>query len=624
VRALLSGLALLLGGCAVFPNLDERALPPTPKDGVVVCDEPVAAQAGLSMLERGGNAVDAAVATAFTLAVTLPEAGNLGGGGFAIFCPHDERAGDDARYAALALDFRETAPAALDAAMFRGPDGALDPELANRSALAAGVPGSVAGLYELHRRAGRLSWSEVLRPAIRAARGGEMSASLRWRLDDDEMRARIVAGGGGDAFYPDGAPPPVGAPFPQPALARTLERIAREGPAGFYRGATAQALVDGLAARGGVMTLADLDGYRTVPREPLRGWFRGSELLTMPPPSSGGVVLLQALSILDGFPLDQEREATLAARGDPPGAPGISGRTVHWWIEALRRAFADRAEHLGDPDFVDVPVDALLSPDWIAARRISIGERADPRVEPMDAVTAGPVGAAGSDTTHVAVIDRKGNAVSLTTTLNSNFGTGIYLPDVGFFMNDELDDFALQTGVPNQFGLVGGEANALAPRKRPLSSMTPVVVRDGGTAATIVLGARGGPRIITAVFLTILRTEVYEQSLEDAQRAPRLHQQWNPGKTYFEPGWDPRVLQELRNRGHEIEVTTKRGAEVQGLRLRVGGVPQGVADPRNPLGAVASERDGVRTAREACAGDARWGKAMAGEGRDLDWGELEW
>jgi len=237
----------------------------------------------------------------------------------------------------------------------------------------------------------------------------------------------------------------------------------------------------------------------------------------------------------------------------------------------------------------------------------------------MDGAVLAPAGIGGSDTTHLAVIDRDGNAVSLTTTLNSNFGTGIYLSEVGFFLNDELDDFAIQAGVPNQFGLVGGEANALAPGKRPLSSMTPVVMRDGGTAATMVLGARGGPSIITAVFLTILRTEVYGQSLEEAQRAPRLHQQWSPAQTFFEPGWDPRVLQELRNRGHEVEVTPMRSAGVQALRLRVGGAPVGVPDPRNPLGAVATERAGVRTSREVHSTDARWGPATAGDGRDVDW-----
>jgi len=622
--------ALGLAACAVFPDLDERALPATPKHGIVVCEEAVAAAAGLAMLERGGNAVDAAVATAFTLAVTFPEAGNLGGGGFAIYAPHDERRGGGGRRSAVAMDFRETAPAALTAEMFLDDGGELDPELANRSALAVGVPGSVAGLFELHARAGRLPWRTVLRPALTAAREGTMSASLRWKLTSSGMRERIERGGGGGTFYPGGdyasgggggEPPAVGAPFPQEALARTLERIARDGPDGFYHGETAQALVAGIAARGGVMTLADLDAYRAIPREPLRGWFRGNEVLAMPPPSSGGVALLQALSILDGFPLDQEREATLATVGGD-GTSGISGRAVHWWIEALRRAFADRAEHLGDPDFVDVPVDELLSPDWIAARRISIGERADAGVLPLELALPDAIGG-GADTTHIAVLDTDGNAVSLTTTLNSNFGTGIYLPAVGFFLNDELDDFAIQAGTPNQFGLIGGGANALAGGKRPLSSMTPVVVRDGGTAATLVLGARGGPRIITAVFLAILRTEVYGETLAETQRAPRLHQQWSPPQTFLEPGWDARVVQELRNRGHAIEPTTTRTAGLSGIETTVGGEPVGVPDPRNPLAAVGVEDGGVEVSRSVHAGDPRWAAATRGDGRDVDWELLE-
>jgi gamma-glutamyltranspeptidase/glutathione hydrolase len=462
-----------------------------------------------------------------------------------------------------------------------------------------------------------------LRPAIEAAREGTLGSSLRWRLRQPETRALLTAGGAAEAFYPGGEPPAVGEPFPQPRLVATLERVAREGADGFYLGPVAAALIEGVAARGGVMTHADLAEYRAVLREPLRGWFRGAEILTMPPPSSGGIVLLQALSILDGFPLDQERERTLAALGDPADAAGISGRAVHWWIEALRRAFADRAAHLGDPDFVDVPVDALLSPDWIASRRISIGERADPAVLPMGGTPDAWGAAEGDDATHVAVIDADGNAVSLTTTLNSNFGSGVYLPEVGIFLNDEMDGFALAAGAPNPFGLVGGDANALAPGKRPLSSMTPVVVRDGGSATTMVLGARGGPRIITAVFLTILRTEVYGQSLAEAQRAPRLHQQWSPETTWCEPGWDPRVLQELANRGHALEVSSAATAGLNGLRLRVGGAPVGVPDPRNPLSAVGVEERGMRTSREVHAEDPRWSRAQRGVGRDVEWAALE-
>ncbi len=584
---------------------------PRPRRGMVVTEDLIATEVGQRILEAGGNAVDAAVAAAFTLAVTFPEAGNLGGGGFALFVPHDtERP-------ALAIDFRETAPAALRPEHFLDAEGSPVPERAHTSGLAVGVPGTVAGLYRLHHEAGALPWRDVVMPAVRQARASKVGASLHWRLRDRECRARIEAGGGGPVYYPGGGVPEQTAALDQSALAETLGRIAELGPAGFYLGETAQAVAGEVARRGGVMTLADLADYRAVPREPLRGWFRGKEIFTMPPPSSGGVVLLQALSILDGFPLDQEREAALAARGETQG-PGISGRAVHWWIEALRLAFADRAEHLGDPDFVPVPVDALLSPDWVAERRISIGEHANPGAGSM------PAAPEGADTTHLAVLDRFGNAVSLTTTLNSNFGTGIYVAEAGFFLNDELDDFALQPGVPNQFGLVGGNANALQPGKRPLSSMTPVVVRDGGQAVTLLCGARGGPHIITSVFLTILRTEVYGESLAEAQRSPRLHQQWSPARTVFEPGWDPRVLQELRNRGHEVLVDTSETAGLQAIRLRIGGAPEGVPDPRTPMAAAGPEGLAPRLSRDVhAAADPRWSRAARGPGRAIDWEALE-
>jgi gamma-glutamyltranspeptidase/glutathione hydrolase len=580
---------------------------------MVVTEDLIATEIGQRILEAGGNAVDAAVAAAFALAVTFPEAGNLGGGGFALYVPHDPSRRP------LAIDFREAAPAALRPEMFLGPAGAIDPARVHASGLGVGVPGTVAGLYLLHQEAGSLPWRDLVEPAIRQARAGKVGASLHWRLADPECRARIEAGGGGPVYYPGGAVPEQTAALDQSALAGTLSDIAELGPAAFYGGPAGQAIVDEVARRGGVLTAADLAGYRAVAREPLRGWFRGNELFTMPPPSSGGVVVLQALSILDGFPLDQEREAALAARGETAG-PGISGRAVHWWIEALRLAFADRAAHLGDPDFVAVPVDALLSPDWVAKRRISIGEQANPGVGPMP-VSADVV--EGADTTHLVVLDRAGNAVSLTTTLNSNFGTGIYVPAGGFFLNDELDDFALQPGTPNQFDLVGSEANALEPRKRPLSSMTPIIMRDGGNAVTLVLGARGGPRIITSVFLTILRLEVYGQSLAEAQRSPRLHQQWSPARTLFEPGWDPLVLQELRNRGHEVVIDTSQTAGLQALRLRVGGEPEGVPDPRTPMAAAGGQDEEPQLSRDLhAAADPRWGRAARGPGRAIDWEPL--
>ncbi|MCZ6597893.1 MAG: gamma-glutamyltransferase, partial [Planctomycetota bacterium] len=348
-------LPLSIGACASFPDPIEGEVWPTPARGVVVSEHPLASSVGRDVLERGGNAVDAAVATAFALAVVHPQAGNLGGGGFAIHVPHRKDA------AILALDFRETAPALLTPEAFLDENGEVVRERALASHLAVGVPGSPYGLWELHRRGGGvLSWQEVLTPAIDlASEGFRVDPWLARALADEGIRKRVDLGPARVLFYPGGEPLQAGDLLVQRELARTLAILAAEGPAGFYGGPVGDALIAEMRRGGGVMRAADLAAYRPIEREPLRGWFRGQELITMPPPSSGGIVLLQVLSVLDGFPLDQERRATIEASaelaaGDPDAVVdevGISGRAVHWWIEAMRRAFADRAEHMGDPDF---------------------------------------------------------------------------------------------------------------------------------------------------------------------------------------------------------------------------------------------------------------------------------
>jgi gamma-glutamyltranspeptidase/glutathione hydrolase len=332
------------------------------------------------------------------------------------------------------------------------------------------------------------------------------------------------------------------------------------------------------------MTRADLAGYKVSERPPLRGWFRGMEIVTMPPPSSGGIVLLQALGILEGMPLDAQKGRAAAERAielEKGAAVGsdcatFDERMAHWWIEAMRCAFADRAEHMGDPDFTPVPVRELLSPDWIARRRIGIGQDAN------HDVSAWRPPREGSQTTHLSVLDSAGNAVSLTTTINAFFGSGIFVEGAGIFLNDEMDDFAIQANTPNQFGLVGGAANAIAPGKRPLSSMTPTIVRDGGHASVIVLGSPGGPKIITAILQVLLRVLVLEQPMPEAIAAPRLHQQWSPGETSFESAFDPVIREELMNRrGHGVRVSTESFGSVQAIWLpEVGGVPIAVSDPR--------------------------------------------
>ena len=596
------GLAALLSllpaasvlSCSAFPDSGEDAGYPPPQRGAVVSEHPLATRVGLSLLEDGGNAVDAAVGTALALAVVYPQAGNLGGGGFAVWVPHDPA--EDP----LALDFRETTPAALTAAAFLDDEGKFVPDRSLMGHLAPGIPGSPRGLWELHARLGKLSFARVAAPAVELARDGFLvDAWLARDLAQEKARERMLfAGMAGSVFYPGGEPLEEGALLVQEQLADTLERYAREGPDAFYTGKVAGAIVSSLRAGGGVLSRKDLEGYEAKWRAPLRGWFRGHEIITVPPPSSGGLILLQVLSILDGFPLDEERLRTREAReqqaGHPlgPGENGLSGRALHWWIEAMRRAFADRAVHMGDPDFHDVPVEQLLSPAWIAERRVSIGERATPDVGPLPL----PLPETG-ETTHLSVLDREGNAVSMTTTLNTSFGCGFMVPGAGFLLNNELDDFSIQAGVPNTYGLVGSAANALVPGKRPLSSMTPTIVRDSRRAVTMVIGSPGGPRIISSVIQVILRTHVYGESLHDAVAAPRLHQQWNPTATKFEEGWDSLLLQDLRNRHHELLGVTDRFGSVQVISLAIGGEPVAASDPRRGGAAGTEERPLSQPAR---------------------------
>lgn len=549
---------------------------------MVVSEHPLASAVGVDILRRGGNAADAAVATAFALAVCYPTAGNLGGGGLALWVP--------AEGAPRALDFRETAPQRARSEVYFDEHGRPVPGRLTEGPLSVAVPGSPAGLHALFtdHGSGRLSFEELVEPATRLARRGfPVDATLAYDLSRPNTRARLEASPGARAlFYPGGEPLQQGKLLVQPDLAETLSRIGRRGPDGFYRGEVARAVVRELESlHGDVRAVAldgpwigedDLMGYSVVWRTPLRGWFRGQEVLTMPPPSSGGIILLQVLSLVDGFPIGTERAQGLARRSEiaqDVTAEGLTPRIVHWWIEALRVAFAERAEHLGDPDFHDVPVERLLSPEWVAERRVSIGEEARPDTVPMPE-------SEGTNTTHLSVLDQAGNAVSMTTTLNSAFGSGILVRGGGFLLNNEMDDFALGGSASNQYGLVGGEANAVRPGKRPLSSMTPTVLRGGGHRVSMVLGSPGGPRIITAVTAVVLRTLVFEQDLEAAVQAPRFHQQWNPTTTDFEPGWPEPLLEELERRDHVLERRDERWASVQAIRVLANGKVQGVSDPR--------------------------------------------
>lgn len=499
----------------LLPLLAAQTMAPlTAPHGMVVSDSRIASAVGRDVMAKGGNAVDGAVATALALAVTHPAAGNLGGGGFMMIRLASGQS--------VAIDFRETAPAAATRDMY-----VEHPNDSTVGYRAVGVPGTPAGLWEAHRRFGKLPWRDLLRPAIRLAKDGfaisrELANSLKGHADSFRAFPESYR-----QFDHDGRFLAGGDTLRQPELATTLTRL-EKGPDGFYRGPTAQKLADAMHTNGGLITLTDLANYKAVVREPLRASFEGYEVLTMPPPSSGGIALLQILGTVDG---------KLGAFG--------SADTIHVAVEAMKRAFADRAAFLGDPDFVKVPVADLLSPRRIAAFREAIGPRATPadRIDPtLDSPHE------GNNTTHLTVVDGQGNAVSCTTTLNTGYGSGVTV--AGFLLNNEMDDFASAPGRPNTYGLIQGEANAIAPGKRPLSSMTPTfLVKDG--KLFMALGSPGGPTIINTVFQTILNVAVYRMDVQRAVSAPRIHHQWRPDQIAYEPfAIAPDVMEALRARGH--------------------------------------------------------------------------
>jgi len=527
--------------------------------GMIVAPEREAAAVGLAVLKDGGNAVDAAIATAFALAVTYPRAGNLGGGGFLIYrAPGGSHA---------ALDFRETAPGALVPAMFLGADGKPDQGKSENGGLSIAVPGSVAGLAAAHERWGTRPWAELLRPAIRLAEEGVAISDLTAQIESEE-HARLAADPAARAiFTKDGAPVVAGDRLVQKDLAKTLRAIAADGPSAFYGGPIAAAIVKCVKDAGGVMTTEDLAGYRAVPRTPLVGSYRGRTIVTFPPPSSGGIVLLEALGMLEHF--------DLAASG------AGSALTLHRIAEAERRAFADRNVFLGDPDFVRMPVGRLLSRAHIDERAATIR---DDRATPSDRVRpAAPSRREGMNTLHLSVADARGGAVALTTTLNSWYGAALVAAGTGVLLNNEIDDFALAGGVPNQWGLVGQDANAIAGGKRPLSSMCPTLVESDppGARPLMILGARGGPRIISAVLQTILHVVDDGMTLQEAVDAPRIHHQWMPDAIVRERrAFPPEVAAGLVKRGHTFKDLDPIGS-VAALGVDAAGRWTGAADPRD-------------------------------------------
>ena len=535
---------------AVTGSVELVAQPDRP--GAVASAAPAATEAGAGILRAGGNAVDAAVATALALAVVHPRAGNLGGGGFAV-----------ARIdgAVSTLDFRETAPAAATRDMYLGPDGRPVAERSTVGPLAAGVPGSPAGLYELHRRLGRLPWARVVAPAVRLARDGfVVTAALH---DDLSKERKLLARFPETAsvWLPGGEPPAVGSTVRLPRLAALLERYGKKGPEALTRGRAARAIERAARRHGGILTAADLAGYRPVWREPVRFEAFGWQAASMNLPSSGGVILAQTCA--------------LGERLELAGAPAGSAARLHLLAEVWRRTFADRFL-LGDPAGSAATAAELLAPGWLDRRSSSIDRSAatpSSEVRPWSGGT--PDGPA--ETTHLSVLDADGNVVALTTTLNAAFGCGLLVPELEVLLNNEMDDFAAAPGQPNRYGLIQGEANAVVPGRRMLSSMTPTVAWRG--EERLAVGGAGGPRIITATAQVLLAVTLDGRPLVAAMAAPRVHHQWLPDLLLVEPTVDRSVVGELEHLGHRVE-TRKQIAEVHAVARRVDGTVEAVADPR--------------------------------------------
>ena len=519
---------------------------------MVVSAHPLATAAGVAVLEAGGNAVDAAVTVQFALAVVLPWAGNIGGGGFMVV--------REAGGAAHSLDFREKAPAAASRDMYLDSLGAVVPERSWRGHLAVGVPGSVAGMFAAHDSLGRLPMARLIQPAIDLAENGfpltaREAASLNERVEAIRTYSTQPSGYTAQPTWAEGDT------LRLPALAATLRRIQAQGAAGFYAGETAELIVAEMARGGGLITLADLAAYTAEWRPPVRGRYRDLEVISMGPPSSGGVALLQLLTCVE----DHRFQGWHAAAD------------VHRMVEAERRVYADRAQHLGDPDFWPVPVAGLLDPAYNRQRMADF----DPdRASPSDAIAAGqPAGRESEQTTHFSIVDAEGMAVSLTTTLNGSYGACVVVGGAGFLLNNEMDDFSAKPGVPNAYGLIGAEANAVAPGKRMLSSMTPTILTRGDSLFMVV-GTPGGSTIITSVFQTILNVVEYGFSMQGAVAAPRFHHQWRPDYIQYEAGaWTQADSLALAVKGHAFHLRGGIG-RVDAILVGPGGQLEGGADPR--------------------------------------------
>jgi gamma-glutamyltranspeptidase / glutathione hydrolase len=539
------------------------------REGMVATTDRVASEVGAEILRRGGNAVDAAVAVHFALAVVNPEAGNIGGGGFLV-----ARMADGTT---ASLDFRETAPLRATRDMFLDAQGnPTDASLVGH--LAAGVPGSVAGMWEAHRRFGSLPWSDLVEPAVHLADGIVVHERLARSLQAYQARlGRFPATAA--VFLPGGRAPRVGDRLEQRDLAATLRRIASDGKDGFYRGRTAELIEAEMRRGGGLISREDLARYEARWRDPIVFSYRGHQVISMPPPSSGGATMGKLLKILEGYDLR---------------ALGFhSPEHIHLWTEAARRAYVDRNEYLADPDFVRQPLPRMFSAEYAAERRASIDpNRATPSAYVEPGLGPAPVGAGtgareSEQTTHYSIVDAQGNAVAVTTTINGLYGNLVTVAGAGFLLNNEMDDFTAKPGVPNMFGLVQGEANTIEPGKRMLSAMTPTIVLGPQGAVRLVTGTPGGSTIITSVAQIVSNIVDFGMDLPTAMAAPRLHHQHLPDELRYENrGLHARTVEQLRWKGHRIEERSGFQGDVQSILIRPDGVLVGVADPRRGGAAV--------------------------------------
>lgn len=534
--------------------------PLTTKKGMVVSAHPLASQAGLDILRQGGNAVDAAVATTFAIAVVEPFSAGIGGGGFLLL--HQANKPE-----MKALDFRERAPLKATKNMYLDAQGKVRPNVSIDGYLSVGVPGTVAGLYQVHRQHGKLPWAELVAPSIKYAQEGFIVSERFVGAVESRKKPILSNAASRQVFTRNGTMYAAGDKLIQRDLAKTLQQIATD-PQSFYTGNIARAIGSDMARNGGLITLEDLKTYKPIWRTPVCGTFRQARICSMPPPSSGGVHLLQMLNLIG--------DTDFKAKGwHNPDA-------LHLMVEAMRIAYADRSEYLGDPDFVKVPVQQLISREYAAKRRQEIRANATPstQVKPVDKATLERFTKAESpDTSHLTVVDEQRNAVSLTFTVNYGFGSGVVTPGTGILLNDEMDDFAAAPGVPNAYGLLGGDANAIAPRKTPLSSMTPTIVTQNNRLK-MATGAPGGSTIITTVLQVILNVLAYNMNAGEAVSAPRIHHQWLPDELRIQPfGLDTATIAELKRRGHKVEQRSPWG-NANAIVVTPDNKLEGAADPR--------------------------------------------